>query len=85
MCTFLILCRYKIVLTYTIKNIIISVQKEKEEHSNELSRKQKNCAGKFTCTSDKLEAEQDTSEAVQGLHCRNRYIQSTKGQYGSDA
>ena len=34
-------------------------------------RKQKSSAGKFTCTSDELEAEQDSSEAVQGLHFRN--------------
>lgn len=42
MCTKFTKSVYILRLTYTLKNGKIGVQKEKEEHSNELSGKQKN-------------------------------------------
>ena len=81
MCTKIMKRGYILLLTYTMQNVIIGVQKENGAHINELSRKQKNCAVKLPCTSDELEAEQNITEAVQGLHCFNRHIKSAKGQY----
>ena len=60
-----------LLLTPTSENGKIKGQTIKGDHIFELSRKQKNCTVKLASPSDELEAEQDTSEAFQGMHCLN--------------